>query len=301
MQNVFFLFFCLAIGIGLKQFRVLKDESHLVLNNLLLYVCLPAATILHTSETRFESAFLLPILMPWILFIASLVFFQILDRFYHFERQTKAVLILTAGIPSVSFIGFPVLEMLYGKSGLEIGILMSQSGSFLVCSTLGIAVASYYAASKTDYVAIALNVFKFPTFIAFVIAIVINLMAFHLPDSLKNILQKLASPFTFLALISVGMQIPFKKENWQVQPLQFGLGFKLLIAPILILVLYQFVFKAKGIIFEASVVAAALGPMNTIAIIAAKYRLNPPLAAQMVGIGIPLSFVSTFIFYYLIR
>jgi hypothetical protein len=31
--------------------------------------------------------------------------------------------------------------------------------------------------------------------------------------------------------------------------------------------------------------------MNTIAIIASNYRLNPTLAAQMVGIGIPLSLV----------
>ena len=57
----------------------------------------------------------------------------------------------------------------------------------------------------------------------------------------------------------------------------------------LVFLLFVVVLKQRGIVAEMCVLGAALGPMNTIAIIASNYRLHPALAAQMVGIGIPLS------------
>jgi hypothetical protein len=63
----------------------------------------------------------------------------------------------------------------------------------------------------------------------------------------------------------------------------------------LVFVLFVVILKQRGIIAEMCVLGAALGPMNTIAIIASNYRLNPTLAAQMVGIGIPLSLAVIFL------
>ena len=40
---------------------------------------------------------------------------------------------------------------------------------------------------------------------------------------------------------------------------------------------------------DLCIVGAAIGPMNTAGTIADRYGLDPPLAAQMVGLGIPLS------------
>ncbi len=145
MTNIAFLLVCLTLGVFLRKVPTLSKDAHLVINNLLLYVCLPAATLLYTSSTRFNEAYALPILMPWISFGGAFLFFQILRRFVKFHRHSEAVLILTSGIPSVSFVGFPIFELLYGEEGMQIGVLMSQAGSFLVCSTLGIILASYYA------------------------------------------------------------------------------------------------------------------------------------------------------------
>ena len=229
--------------------------------------------------------------MPWISFGGAFLFFQFLKRFVKFHPHSEAVLILTSGIPSVSFVGFPIFELLYGEEGMQIGVLMSQAGSFLVCSTLGIITASYYANAQTKKWAFFLDVLRFPTFIAFCVALVINLSGWILPIMATDLLRKLAAPFSFLALISIGMQIDFRDKNINWRALGWGLGYRLILAPALVFVLFMLVLKQRGVVAEMCVLGAALGPMNTIAIIASNYRLNPTLAAQMVGIGIPLSLV----------
>lgn len=291
MSNIVFLLVCLTLGILLKRVPALSKNGPLVINNLLLYVCLPAATLFYTSSIWLNEAYFLPILMPWLSFGSSFLFFQILRRFVKFHRHSEAVLILTSGIPSVSFVGFPVFELLYGEEGMKIGVLMSQAGSFLVCSTVGIITASYYANAETKKWGFLLDVLRFPTFIAFCVALLINVSGWILPIMVTDLLRKLAAPFSFLALISIGMQIDFSDKNIHWRALGWGLGYKLIIAPILVFVLFVLVLKQRGIVAEMCVLGAAFGPMNTIAIIAANYRLNPTLAAQMVGIGIPLSLV----------
>ena len=301
MTNLLLLIICLALGVILQRIKDFPKDAHLVINNLLLYICLPATTLLYTTETVFNAQYILPILMPWILFICSFIFFQVLSHFIEIHRHTLAVLILTAGIPSVSFVGFPIFEMLYGEEGLKIGILMSQSGSFLVCSTLGIIVASFYSSTTPTFKVVALNVLKFPTFIVFCIGIILNLANFHHPVIIAEILKKLASPLSFLALISIGLQINFSRKSLQFKWLKWGLYYKLIVGPIIIFIFYVLILKQKGIVIEASILGAALGPMNTIAIIATKYKLNPTLSAQMVGIGIPLSLITTLFLYYFLN
>ena len=312
MTNLIFLLACLGIGFLLGRVAALRQrEAHLVINNILLYVCLPAATLLYASATVFEAQYALPILMPWLLFTGSFLFFRLLRNYLKLHPHTEAVLILTAGIPSVSFVGFPIFELLYGAEGMHIGVLMSQAGSFLVCSTLGVLLASYYARvadCKSAYAKAAienpnqqfkflLDVLRFPTFIAFIVAITINLLDWKIPELGVALLQKLAAPFSFLALISIGMQIDFRAENLNSKALRWGLGYKLVLAPLLVLALFTVILPQKPIVSQITVLGAALGPMNTVAIIASNYGLNPKLAAQMVGIGIPLSLLTVTIGY----
>ena len=47
--------------------------------------------------------------------------------------------------------------------------------------------------------------------------------------------------------------------------------------------------RQHGPAVDLCVLGAAIGPMNTAGAIADRYGLDPPLSAQMVGLGIPLS------------
>ncbi len=301
MQNILFLAVCISMGILLKKYKIFKSDAHLVVSNLILYLCLPATTLLYASETKFESVYALPILMPWLLYLFGFLFFRTVGQFTKMHRHSEGVLIMTGSIPSISFVGFPIFELFYGAEGLHVGVLMSQAGSFLVCATLGVITAAYYAAEKPSFKEIAISVFKFPVFLAFLIAVLMNLNDVKFTPVLAELLKKLAAPFSFLAMLSIGLQIEFPKKSAIFTQLFWGLIFKLVLSPLLVFVLFVIVLEQKGSVAEICLLGAALGPMNTAAIVASKHGLNPPLASAMVGIGIPISLVTVLILYFIIH
>ncbi|MFN4147181.1 MAG: AEC family transporter [Runella sp.] len=300
MISIFFL----IIGFLLQRLQVVRErEGHLVINQLLLYVCLPAATLLYTSQTVFQKSFLFPILMPWLVFVGSWGFFGLLNKYVGLHPHTKVVLILTGGIPSISFVGFPFFEMIYGEVAMPAAVMMSQAGSFLVCSTLGVLLATLYSPKlsnesllHTSKLRILKNILRFPPFLSFCFALAINLLNIELPLPVTDLWRKLAEPFGFLSLISVGMQIDFQRKNLQWSYLKWGLSYKLILAPMLILIV-MYAINQRDMIGQMCVLGSGLGPMNTVSIIAASYGLNPKLAAQMVGIGIPMSLLTTAFWY----
>ena len=300
MTNLILLFVCLLLGIILQRLKGFPKNAHLVLNSFIIYVCLPALTLLYTTEIHFERNQILPILMPYLLFVFAFIFFKIIAPIIQLDRSTVGALTLTAGISSISFVGFPIFELLFGKEGLQMGVLMSQAGSFVVCGTLGIFTASYYSSAEVSTEKIVKDIFQFPPFLAFCLAAFLNVLNFHFPVWSIDVLQKMGSPFSVLALTSIGLQMSFKKEDLQVKPLLYGLLYKLLIAPLLIFIGYIVIIGEHSLVGKISVVGAALGSMNTATVIAINYGLNPKLATQMVSISIPLSFINVGIWYLLV-
>lgn len=279
----------MTAGFLLRHFKVVPQDSYKTLNELLVNFFMPALIILQINELTFDRKFLFPILVAWIIFFLAILFFITVGKWLHAPRTSIAALIITGGISSTSFLGFPIFEMLYGKEGLQIAILMSQAGSFLIGITLGVAVASWFSSTAPSLKNIAQNVIRFPPFIAFILSIFLNIAGVHFPDVMKEMLSRLSSPFTILALLSVGMQINFSGQHLDMRLLKIGLLYKLILAPLAIYLLYHFVFRQSQFITTISVMGAAIGPMNTAAVIAGKYNLNSKLASQMVAFGIPLS------------
>jgi malate permease and related proteins len=297
LANLIFLILCLLIGVLLKQFKVLPTNAHVTLNNLILYICLPATSLIYASTIEFEAKYILAILMPWLLYGGSFLFFRVLRNFTKIDHRSEGVLIMTAGIPSISFLGFPLFQMLYGETGLQIGVLMSQAGSFLACGTVGVITASLYSSENPSYSKIAKDVLTFPTFIAFCIAITMNVFDVSFSESITEILKKLSSPFSFLALVSIGLQIELNHKALQKANLKWGFLYKLILCPLVIFLLYFVILGKTDVVAQTCVIGAALGSMNMAAVVALRYGLNPTLAAQMVGIGIPVSLLGVGFWY----
>ena len=70
--------------------------------------------------------------------------------------------------------------------------------------------------------------------------------------------------------------------------------------PAFFVVLYKIIFKGSGIMVDASIMQSAMAPMITAAILASNYGLKPKLSSMMVGIGIPLSFITLAFWYWVL-
>lgn len=301
MDSFILLVFCLALGFLFRQSKVFPEKAYLSLNSFIIYAALPALILEKIPLISFSGGVLMPVFMPWILFTVAIAFFAVLGRIFGWSQQTVGCLTITCGLGNTSFIGIPVMQMIWGEPGVELAILADQPGSFAALTTLGIAVASYYATGKTSAKELLLRVFRFPPFLTFLFALILNFAGWSMPEFFSYTIHRLGQMLVPLALVSVGLQLNPSWPGKQWSRIAWGLGYKLLLAPTLIFGLYIGLLGKHKLMSYGSVMEAAMGPMITAAIIATNFGLKPELVGRMVGFGIPLSFLTLALWYYILQ
>ncbi len=231
----------------------------------------------------------------------AILFFVMMGKVFGLEPATVGALILTAGLCNTSFVGFPVLIALFGEEGLKVGVLIDQAGSFVLLATAGTIVASVYSHGKVEFKNIIKKILIYPSFIAFIFGIVMNIFDLRFEGTMKELLEKTGSPMAFLALISVGLQLKVSVNDLPKRELFIGLMYKLILAPLVIYILFFVFFDASGLDVQVSLIEIAMPPMVMGAVLASSFNLNPKLSNLMVGIGIPLSFITLAFWYYIIK
>jgi malate permease and related proteins len=281
---------CFFAGLLLGRFRKLPENAHLVLNNFIIYISLPALVIKSLRIIPFNSTYFGAALMPWIMFLTAAGLFLLLERFKVFDRKTTLALMLTAGLANTSFVGIPMIEGLFGERYITVGVMIDQVGTFLVVSLVVIPLMDFLRIGEFSFAEALKNLVLFPPFAALVLAFIFQWLK---PiEIVYTVVGRLADTLAPLALVSVGLQWQpgsikaFRKE------LAWGLGFKLVFAPLLIAGLYTLVAYHTDL-KKIVILEAAMGPMITGGIIAMQKNLNPPLVAAMLSIGIPLSLVTS--------
>lgn len=141
-------------------------------------------------------------------------------------------LILTGGLPNTSFVGLPMTEARIGRDGLAYGIVIDQLGLYLALSTFGLLVAARYGGQPMHWSVIARRVITFPPLIALVVAFVLRPMPF--PSVLGDALGRLGATFAPIALLAVGCQLRLDAQRTNSMALDLGLGYKLILGPLLI-------------------------------------------------------------------
>ncbi|HTI79814.1 MAG TPA: AEC family transporter [Acetobacteraceae bacterium] len=290
MQNIILLLLCLAIGIALRGFGRVPDNAHTTLNTFIIYVAFPALILVQVHGLHLEPALLFPVSMPWLLFIIGAGVFWIIARCLKLPPTTTGALMLTGGLGNTSFIGLPMIEALYGKSGIATGILIDTLGTYLVLSTLGVTIACIYSRGTTTARGLMKRVVTFPPLIAVIAAMA--LMDVSYPTWLHDVLARLGGTLAPLALVSVGLQLRLDALRGNRTPLALGLSYKLIAAPALLGVLYFGLLGLNDDNMRVTVLESAMGPQIGGAIVASQYGLNPALVTLMVGAGTILAFMT---------
>jgi hypothetical protein len=298
MSNMVLLIVCFILGIALRLTGRLPEATPRVLNAYIINVALPALALLHIHDLEISTALVYPAAMAWVLFGGAFLFLLPIKKTAGLSAGTLGALLLTAGLGNTSFVGLPMIEAFYGAEYLGIGILADQLGSFLVLSTVGIAAAAACSSEKTSLREIARKVLLFPPFVAMVAGFV--LMAAPFPGWFEGVLGRIGGTLSPLALISVGFQLRLGHIREHLRPLGVGLLYKLILGPALVAFLFVVILGARGTEIQVTLFEAAMAPMITGSIVAAEHDLDSDLAALMVGVGIPLSFLSLPIWWWLL-
>ena len=299
MEKTIILFAFLVIGALCKRNGYVSEELSKKLNKLLINFFIPILTLRYLPEIQFSENHIWLIVSPWVIYIGSILFFEMVNIVKPIPRKTRAVLIMTSGIGSISFAGFPIFELLYGQEGLAMGIVLSLAGTFVVCNTLGVFTGFWFAQKQTDFLKLIKDIFVFPPFLAMLVSFALLGFGYRHSETTGEILAFLGKPFSFLALFTIGIGI--KTEALKENRYYFLLGqtYKLILAPSLLFAILYFVGEYQSTLAKVCILGAGLGSMNTIAIVAANLKLTPDLAFLMPGLGIPLSMTTVFLIYFL--
>ena len=302
MASILLIFICLLIGYLLTRFHLVEANSFKILNTLIIYVALPAITLQYIPKIEINSELIFPILMPWINIALSWLIFGFMGRKLRWGNALTGAVIIMAGFGNTSFVGIPIIQALYGKAGIETVIMIDQPGSFVALTTMGILIANIYSdKQKSTASQIFKNIIKFPPFIAFVIGFMLNVNHIFIPTDINYIFETLGGLVVPLALISVGMQLKLDLRSVYWKYIWMGLGFKLIMFPAIIFVLYFLVFQQSGEAIKITLIEAAMAPMITAGIIASSYDLKTRFCSLMLSVGLFVSFLTIPLWYWFVQ
>ncbi len=119
------------------------------------------------------------------------------------------------------------------------------------------------------------------------------------PQQVVHALQNIAATLTPLVMTAIGLQLRWRLHPAVVAPLSFGLGVKLLAAPLAALAVCRLA-GLHGMAPDIAVFEAGMPPMVTAGALAVAAGMEAELAVALVGLGIIFAFGTIPLLYWLI-
>jgi hypothetical protein len=298
MNQPVFLFILFLLGIAGQFLSFLPKDLHKKINKFIIYLPLPAITLAKIPHLQITQEVLFPIASAWIIFFVSVAYAIMIGKIFKFQKETMACIILACGLGNTSFVGYPVLNYLYGPQSIQYAIFVDQPGSFFLMSTFGVLIAVLFSSGNFNAKIILQKLFAFPPFIIFIVSLFIP--ASWVENNTLDVLNFIGSFMVPLALLSLGLQFRLKLKEIEWKSFLAGISYKLVLAPLIIYVLFFLVLKKQGELYTVSVMECAMPPMITSSIIATEYGLDEKLAGILPTLGILFSIPTLFFWHWLL-
>ena len=290
MSALLILFVCLALGALVARYANPPAGIAQGINWWVLNIALPALVLALVPQVHFDRHSWFPVAAIGLTFFGSWLVFDLLGRWLGWSRQRTGGMILVCGLGNTSFMGYPMIEAMHGQAGLTLAVVADQLGCFPLLAAGGIVVASLYAGQQPRLGTVLRRLLTFPAFLSLLVGLVVSVLG-GWPAPIGKMWMQLGQTLTPLALFSVGLQLQLRPQPDQWRALAVGLGWKLLLAPLLCWGLGMAV-GVGGLTLTVGVLQAAMAPMISAAILADQYDLDPPLANTVLGFGILLSLLT---------
>ncbi len=268
----------------------MPEGAPAVLNSYVINIALPALTLYYVHRMDIVPNVAYSVAAPWLMFVIGAVLFHFVGKALGWKRETVGGIILVGSLANTSFVGLPMIESFYGAEHMGLGIIIDQLGTYLVLSTLGILLAAVYSVGRVSIASVSRRVLGFPPLLALILAL--GLQSITFPETLELVLERLGSTLAPVALVSVGYQLRLDQVAGRAIPLAVGLTFQLVIGPLIVMGFLFGVVGFSGISAQVTIFELAMAPQIGAAIVAMEYKLDAPLVTLMVGLGIPLSFLT---------
>lgn len=299
MENFVLIGLFVLLGMLFQHLKAFPKDTPQVLNMFALYISLPALVLLKAPQISLTSGALIPLLIPWGMLLLSVALLFLGARLFLWPRSVLGVLLLVVPVGNTSFLGIPMVQAFFGQAGLPHLIVYDQLGTMLIFSTYGsFILAAYGEDSRFHLPSVARKMILFPPTIALLVGLALRPWPY--PEKLAQSLHNVSLSLVPLVMTAIGFQLKLRMQRKILLPLGYGLGVKLVVAPLVALAVCL-LFGARGLAMEVSVIEAAMPPMVTAAALAVVAGMDAELSAALVGMGIILCFGTLPLLYFLLQ
>ncbi len=290
MENFIVIGVFVLLGVLFQRLTVFPADSAQVLNMFALYISLPALILLKVPQLNFSGEMLVSGLVPWGMLGLSVVLVLLASRSFGWSRSTTGVLLLIVPLGNTSFMGVPMVQALFGEAGIPFLIIYDQLGTMTIFATYGsLILALYGREGSLNLPAVARRVLFFPPTVALVVGLATRPWPY--PDRVVHALEDVATSLTPLVMTAIGLQLRLRLNRRVLAPLGFGLGAKLLVAPLVALLVCRLA-GMHGLAVDVSILEAGMPPMVTAGALAVAAGMEAELAVALVGLGMVLAFAT---------
>ena len=299
MENFVLIAVFVTVGIWFRRLEAFPPDTVRVLNMFALYISLPAVILLKVPQISFTGELVLPIAIAWGALLLSAALILAASRIFDWPRSATGVLLLVVPVGNTSFMGVPIVTAFFGEPGLRHLVIYDQFGTMAIFATYGSLILALYGKDGcSDLKSVARRVFLFPPSVA--LALGLLMLPLKYPVVLERVLHTAATALTPLVMTAIGFQLRLRLQPTLQRPLWFGLGLKLVIAPVAALLVCR-VLGLSGLAVDVSILEAGMPPMVTAGALAVVAGMNAELSAGLVGLGLLASFATLPVFYWLMQ
>jgi predicted permease len=303
LSNVFnqilVLFLILIIGIIAKRFNAVSESMSKGLTGIILNISLPAL-IINSMRFDFSPETLLKsgkmFLISTIIQVACMVIAVPVTRLFKIQGTKRNVFQFMLVFSNVGFMGYPVINAIYGAQGVFYTALYNLSFNAL-CWTFGIMIISNKKENSISFK----NLIN-PGIISILIGFAVFVFSIKLPAPVASTLEMLGSMTTPLSMLMIGFILSdLSIKQTFSDPMVFIMSvFRLLIIPLFFLWVLK-LFLSDQVLLGVSVVMAAMPAAANTAIFASKYDSDAYTASKCIFVSTFLSIATIPLITYLIQ
>lgn len=285
VNQVIVLFIIILIGLYARKRNIITADMTGKLSNLLLQVTQP---LLIVSSFQFELSS--DMLKNAILILASSVFIHLISMlmakiiYIRFPKRIQSVLKYITVFSNCGFMGFPVLESVFGSTGVFYGALY-----VIPFNVLALSYGTMVFTGKRDKDTFK-KILTHPIIISVAVGMVLFLFQIQLPRPISEAIAMVGSMTSPLSMLIVGCllaDVPFR-ELFIGKEVYIGSAVRLIILPLLVYGILQLLPLPK-VVFQVCVILTAMPAAANTAIYAEKFDGDAMLASRLISISTILS------------
>lgn len=285
VKQVVILFLVIIVGFYASKRDIISGDMTKKLSTLLLQVTQPLL-IISSFNFDFSKEMLRNAMLVFLLSFGIHLFSMLVGKLFYFKYpdRVKSVLKFLTVFSNCGFMGFPVLESIFGSIGVFYGSMYVIPFNIL---TLSYGVMVFTGKSDKDTIK---KILTHPMIISVGIGMILFLFQIKLPMPVNKAVSMVGSMTSPLSMLIVGALlavIPLK-EMFKGLAVYYGSAIRLIILPLLVFAILSLLRLPKEVLQVCVTLTAMPAAANT-AIFSEKYDGDAGLASRCIGISTILS------------